>query len=41
MREEEIKENYKWGEMCKYKEQNFEGIAITMIIESHPEHGGS
>lgn len=37
----EIQANNKRDEMCKYKEQNSEGIAITVIIQLHPEHGGT
>ena len=35
----EIQANIKWGEMCKYKEKNSEEIAITVIIQLHPERG--
>lgn len=33
--------NNKRSETYKYKEQNGEGIASTVIIQSHPERGGA
>ena len=39
-RRKEIQAKNKWGDMCKYKEENSEGIAIMVIIQLHPEHRG-